>query len=132
MKRAAVLLVLACVACADGTGADPQGHGQNPATLLGALLRLDVDGGTPYAVPRDNPYVGQARRRGEIWATGLRDPWRFSWDRADGTPYLADVGENRWEEVNAVPAGAPASTTGGAPPKGRTASAPRAGATARG
>jgi hypothetical protein len=87
-----------------GSGGDPLGHGQNPATLLGDILRLDVDAaGQPYAVPPDNPFVGQAGRRGEIWATGVRNPWRFAFDA--GLLYLADVGQNAWEEVNVVPAG---------------------------
>jgi glucose/arabinose dehydrogenase len=88
-----------------GSGGDPQGHGQNRETLLGALLRLDVDGGDPYAVPADNPFVGGGGR-GEIWAYGLRNPWRFSFDREAGLLFVADVGQNRREEVNAVPADA--------------------------
>src|SRR5690606_16654471 len=88
-----------------GSGGDPLGHGQNPGTLLGALLRIDVDGAAPYAVPADNPFVGRAGARPEIWAIGLRNPWRFSFDRAGGTLYVADVGQSEWEEVNAVPAG---------------------------
>src|SRR5690606_8211689 len=63
-----------------GSGGDPQGHGQNKATLLGALLRIDVDSGDPYAIPPDNPYVGETGARGEIWAIGLRNPWRFAFD----------------------------------------------------
>jgi glucose/arabinose dehydrogenase len=89
-----------------GSGGDPQGNGQNPATLLGALLRLDVDGGDPYAIPADNPYAGRPGGRGEVWATGLRNPWRFAFDREAGLLYLADVGESEVEEVNVVPAGA--------------------------
>lgn len=91
-----------------GSGGDPQGHGQNRRTLLGALLRLDVDGGEPYAVPPDNPYAGHAEFRGEIWAFGLRNPWRFAFDQASGMLYLGDVGQNRWEEINAVRSDAPA------------------------
>lgn len=87
-----------------GSGGDPQGHGQNPRTLLGAMLRLDVDAGDPYAVPRDNPFVGNPRAREEIWATGVRNPWRFSFDGRTGLLYVADVGQNRWEEVNVVEA----------------------------
>jgi len=86
-----------------GSGGDPQRHGQNLNSLLGKLLRLDVDAGTPYAVPADNPFAGQAGRRGEIWASGLRNPWRFAFDRVARTLYVADVGQSRWEEVNVVP-----------------------------
>lgn len=88
-----------------GSGGDPQGHGQNRGTLLGALLRIDVDAGEPYAIPADNPFVGMADAKQEIWATGVRNPWRFAWDRKDGLLYMADVGQNAWEEINAVPAG---------------------------
>lgn len=84
-----------------GSGGDPQGNGQNTGTLLGSLLRIDVDGGTPYAIPPDNPFVGQAGARAEIWAYGLRNPWRFSFDRQTGDLYIADVGQNDLEEVNA-------------------------------
>lgn len=85
-----------------GSGGDPSDHGQNRNTLLGALLRIDVDGGDPYAVPADNPFVGQVGARGEIWAYGLRNPWRFSFDAPGGMLYIADVGQDAWEEVNAV------------------------------
>lgn len=87
-----------------GSGGDPQGHGQNRATLLGDLLRIDVDGGAPYTIPPDNPFVGQSGMQGEIWAWGLRNPWRFSFDPEGGMLYVADVGQGSWEEVNAVPA----------------------------
>ncbi len=87
-----------------GAGGDPQGNGQNVNTLLGALLRIDVDGGDPYAVPPDNPFVGRSGAD-EIWAYGLRNPWRFAFDRAAGRVYVADVGQDAWEEVNAVAAG---------------------------
>jgi glucose/arabinose dehydrogenase len=87
-----------------GSGGDPHGHGQNPGTLLGAMLRLDVDAGDPYAVPADNPFVGRAGARPEVWATGLRNPWRFAFDREAGMLYVADVGQNQWEEVSAVDA----------------------------
>ena len=85
-----------------GSGGDPQGHGQNRNTLLGALLRIDVDSGDPYAAPTDNPFIGDPNARDEIWAYGLRNPWRFAFDRESGTLYIADVGQNRWEEVNVV------------------------------
>jgi glucose/arabinose dehydrogenase len=85
----------------DGGGAgDQYGNGQNGGTLLGAMLRLDVDGGQPYAVPPDNPFVGNPDVRDEIWAIGLRNPWRFSFDGQTGDLYIADVGQNQYEEVN--------------------------------
>lgn len=83
-----------------GSAGDPWNNGQSLNTLLGKLLRLDVDGGELYAVPADNPFVGQAGARPEIWAYGLRNPWRFSFDRATGDLYIADVGQNLWEGVN--------------------------------
>jgi hypothetical protein len=88
-----------------GSGGDPQGHGQNRATLLGDILRIDVDAGDPYGIPADNPYVGQSASRGEIWASGVRNPWRFSFDREAGLLYVADVGQSALEEINVVPAG---------------------------
>jgi glucose/arabinose dehydrogenase len=87
-----------------GSGGDPENHGQNPATLLGALLRIDVDGGSPYAVPADNPFANDSSEAGEVWAYGLRNPWRFSFDRLTGDLYLGDVGQRIWEEVNFQPA----------------------------
>ena len=87
-----------------GSGGDPQGNGQNLATLLGKILRIDVDAGQPYAIPADNPFAGQAGKRGEIWIYGVRNPWRFSFDSQSGLFYVADVGQNAWEEVNVVPA----------------------------
>jgi glucose/arabinose dehydrogenase len=93
-----------------GSGGDPEGHGQNPATLLGALLRLDVDQpaeSAAYGIPADNPFVGDSRKRPEIWAIGLRNPWRFSFDRATGDLLIGDVGQNRWEEVSFLAAGTP-------------------------
>ena len=88
-----------------GSGGDPLGSGQDTGTLLGSILRLDVDGGAPYAVPADNPFVGEAGAD-EIWAYGLRNPWRFSFDRVAGRIYIADVGQNQWEEVSVAPADA--------------------------
>jgi glucose/arabinose dehydrogenase len=88
----------------DGGGAnDPQGNGQRRTTLLGKMVRIDVDGGDPYAIPADNPFVNQDDILPEIWALGLRNPWRFAFDRATGLLYIADVGQNRIEEMNAVP-----------------------------
>ncbi len=96
------------VAMGDGGGSgDPLGSGQDPGTLLGALLRIDVDGGQPYGIPPDNPFVDEPSARDEIWAIGLRNPWRISFDEPSGTLYIADVGQHRWEEVNAESADAP-------------------------
>ncbi len=96
------------VGMGDGGGAgDRYGNGQNGQTLLGAMLRLDVDGGSAYRVPDDNPFVGNPNVRDEIWAVGLRNPWRYSFDRLTGDLYIADVGQNRYEEVNVQPAGDP-------------------------
>jgi len=89
-----------------GSGGDPLEAGQDPTTLLGALLRIDVDGGTPYVIPPDNPYVGTAGQD-EIWAIGLRNPWRFSFDRGTGDLYIGDVGQNLWEEISFAAAGTP-------------------------
>ena len=88
-----------------GGGGDPQRNGQNPASLLGKMLRLDVDGAEPYAIPAGNPFASGGGRP-EIWAIGLRNPWRFAWEREAGTLFVADVGQRAWEEVNAVPASA--------------------------
>ena len=90
-----------------GSQGDPNGNAQNPATLLGAILRIDVDGGEPYAIPPDNPFVGNASARPEVWAYGLRNPWRISFDRATGDLYIADVGQNEIEEVHVQPAASP-------------------------
>jgi glucose/arabinose dehydrogenase len=87
-----------------GSGGDPQNNGQDPSTLLGSLLRIDVDRGDPYAIPQDNPFVGGADWREETWAYGLRNPWRFSFDDTAGMLYVADVGQNSREEVNATSA----------------------------
>ncbi|HEU4631361.1 MAG TPA: PQQ-dependent sugar dehydrogenase [Gemmatimonadaceae bacterium] len=86
-----------------GSGGDPQGNGQSLGTLLGKLLRLDVDGGTPYAIPSDNPFVGRPGARGEIWAYGLRNPWRFAFDGPAGRLYIADVGQGAREEIDVAP-----------------------------
>jgi len=84
-----------------GSANDPYGNGQKMSTLLGKLLRIDVESGArPYAVPASNPFVGTSGVRPEIWASGLRNPWRFSFDRATGDLYIADVGQNKHEEVN--------------------------------
>ena len=87
-----------------GSGGDPQGNAQNRANLLGDLLRIDVDHGNPYAIPEDNPFVHENGMRGEIWAWGLRNPWRFAFDRQSGLLYIADVGQNLYEEIDIAPA----------------------------
>src|SRR5690349_24180570 len=89
-----------------GGGGDPAGRGQSLADLLGDILRVDVGSGTGYTVPADNPFVGQAGAQPEVWSYGLRNPWRFSFDAATGDLYIADVGENAWEEVDVVTAAA--------------------------
>jgi glucose/arabinose dehydrogenase len=95
------------VGTGDGGGAgDRYQNGQNRQTLLGKMLRLDVDNGEPYAIPADNPYVGQAGTRPEIWAIGLRNPWRYAFDRANGDLWIADVGQNAFEEIDHVPSSA--------------------------
>jgi glucose/arabinose dehydrogenase len=87
-----------------GSANDPEGRAQNLGDLLGSILRLDVHNGTSYAVPPDNPFVGQAGIQPENWSYGLRNPWRFSFDRATGDLYIADVGQNQYEEVDVAPA----------------------------
>lgn len=89
----------------EGGAGDPFGNGQNPETLHGSILRIDVDRGDPYAIPDDNPFVGEEGARGEIWAIGVRNPWRSTFDFAGDVLYVADVGQNAIEEINAVPAG---------------------------
>jgi glucose/arabinose dehydrogenase len=88
-----------------GNRGDPNDNGQNTNTLLGKLLRIDVTGGTaPYGIPADNPFVAGGGAP-EIYAFGLRNPWRFSFDRATGDLWLGDVGQNRWEEVDRITRG---------------------------
>ena len=88
-----------------GSGNDPDDNGQDLSTLLATILRLDVRGRATYAVPSDNPFVGRPGARGEIWAYGLRNPWRFSFDRATGDLWVADVGQGAREEVDVVTKG---------------------------
>ncbi|HEX9160782.1 MAG TPA: PQQ-dependent sugar dehydrogenase [Thermoanaerobaculia bacterium] len=88
-----------------GSGGDPDQNGQNLNVLLAKLLRIDVDNGSPYGVPTSNPFSPGFSARPEIWAYGLRNPWRFSFDRATGDLWIADVGQNAFEEVDLQPAG---------------------------
>lgn len=90
---------------ADNSGDDPRHHAQSLTTLLGKILRIDVGAGLPYRVPDDNPFVGIAQARPEIWAYGLRNPWRMSFDRKSGDLFIADVGPSHWEEINWIPRG---------------------------
>ncbi len=87
-----------------GAADDPHGHGQNLDSLLGSIVRIDVDGARPYAIPKDNPRVGQTGHDA-LWAWGLRNPWRFSF-APDGRLVVGDVGQNRLEEISFVPKGA--------------------------
>jgi glucose/arabinose dehydrogenase len=88
-----------------GSEGDPEGNGQSTRTLLAKLLRIDPSPGGGYSIPRGNPFVGQAGRRPEIWAYGLRNPWRFSFDRARGDLIIGDVGGGEQEEIDFAAAG---------------------------
>ncbi|MDB2463776.1 PQQ-dependent sugar dehydrogenase [Flavobacteriaceae bacterium] len=88
-----------------GSGGDPQNYAQNTSSLLGKLLRIDIDnpsGNLNYSIPEDNPYFGSTTQAQEIWAYGLRNPWKFSFDRDNGDLWIADVGQNAFEEINKV------------------------------
>jgi glucose/arabinose dehydrogenase len=98
------------VALGDGGGAgDPSGNAQSLSTLLGKLLRIspEASGAIPYTIPADNPFVGRDGARPEIWGYGLRNPWRFSFDRRTGDLWIGDVGQNAFEEIDVEPAGSP-------------------------
>lgn len=91
-----------------GSGGDPHGHAQDPESLLGKMLRVDVDradSGKAYSVPRDNPFVRDARYRPEIWALGLRNPWKWTFHPRTGSLWAADVGQGSQEEISIVPRG---------------------------
>jgi len=92
-----------------GSGGDPPNNSQTLSVLLGKLLRIDVDGGSPYAIPPSNPFVGVPGARPEIWAYGLRNPWRYSFDRVTHDLFIGDVGQNLYEEIDFQPA----ASTGG-------------------
>jgi len=90
-----------------GSQGDPQGNAQNTDRLLGKILRLDVNSGDTYSIPPDNPFGN------EVWAYGLRNPWRLSFDKGTGDLYIGDVGQNTWEEIDYLPAGSPGGTNFG-------------------
>jgi glucose/arabinose dehydrogenase len=89
-----------------GSAGDPLGNGQSHDTLLGKILRIDVDSSEPYAIPPENPFA-EGGGLWEIWLYGLRNPWRFSFDRLNGDLYIGDVGQDSWEEISYLPAGNP-------------------------
>ncbi|MEY2403208.1 MAG: hypothetical protein QOD38_759, partial [Acidimicrobiaceae bacterium] len=94
-----------------GGGGDPQQSGQNPRDLLGDILRIDPtrpSGNKPYGIPADNPFANGQAGAPEVWAYGLRNPWRMSFDRQTKDVWIADVGQNKIEEIDFLPAGAPA------------------------
>lgn len=91
-----------------GSAGDPRDNGQDPGTMLGTMVRIDVnnlDSTGTYAIPEDNPFIGKEWSRPEVWAYGLRNPWRFSFDRLTGELWAADVGQNEREEVNVIRSG---------------------------
>jgi glucose/arabinose dehydrogenase len=88
-----------------GGGGDPDDNAQDRGNLYGTILRIDVDAGNPYGIPPDNPFVGEAGVREEIWAYGLRNPYRFSFDRQTGTLWAGDVGQDALEEIDIIQAG---------------------------
>jgi glucose/arabinose dehydrogenase len=90
-----------------GSGGDPYDNGQSLSTLLGKMLRIDPrpSGDLPYGIPPDNPFLSRSDARPEIWAYGLRNPWRYSFDRLTGDLWIGDVGQSSWEEVDVQPAG---------------------------
>ena len=90
-----------------GSGGDPHGNGQNPRALLGKMLRINVSRAEPYTIPVGNPFGNGVSGAPEVWATGMRNPWRFAFDRVAGMLYIADVGQDRTEEVDVVPANRP-------------------------
>jgi len=90
-----------------GSAGDPDNHAQTLDTLLGKMLRIDVNSGSPYSIPTTNPFRTVAGARPEIWALGLRNPWRWSFDRQTGDLFIGDVGQGTWEEIDRLPRGAP-------------------------
>ncbi len=91
------------ITCGDGgPQGDTNNHAQNPQLMMGKILRIDVDGGSPYAIPPDNPFVNDPNTLDEIWAIGFRNPWRAAFDAQTGDLYVADVGYGTWEEVDFI------------------------------
>lgn len=90
-----------------GSAGDPWNNSQTATTMLGKMLRIDVDNGDPYAIPEDNPFANDDFYLDEIWATGLRNPWRFSFDRLTGDLWIGDVGQDAFEEIDFQPADSP-------------------------
>lgn len=88
-----------------GSANDPKNRAQDLSQHLGSLLRIDVSGSKGYKIPKNNPFVGHQKIKPEIYAFGLRNPWRCSWDRKTKDFYIADVGQNKWEEINFIPRG---------------------------
>jgi glucose/arabinose dehydrogenase len=88
-----------------GSGGDPQNNGQSLGTLLGKILRININSGSPYSSPSSNPFYSRAGARKEIWAYGYRNPWRFSFDRSTHAMFIGDVGQNEWEEIDVESAG---------------------------
>lgn len=87
-----------------GSGGDPQANAQNPKKFLGKMLRLDVNNGSPYSIPPDNPFINNSDTLPEIWTLGWRNPWRFSFDKLTGDLWVGDVGQDTWEEIDMEPA----------------------------
>lgn len=85
-----------------GSAGDPENNGQNKNSLFGTILRINVDSGDPYKIPKSNPFVNTKNSLGEIWLYGLRNPWRFSFDFLTGEIYIGDVGQSRWEEIHVI------------------------------
>lgn len=90
-----------------GAAEDPENRSQNPQTLLGKMLRIDIDNGDPYSIPADNPFAEEDFTLDEIWAVGVRNPWRFSFDKETHDLWMGDVGQYVWEEINFQPADSP-------------------------